>query len=497
MEGLKPSARLIALTLLISSLGKVNSDVPASIFLGNSEIKTSGGCFGTLAKPQPEKFIVRLKPSKDNADTFGLSKVFGRVGNINLAPSDPQSPLNKYYVLTSGNNLKDFEIVQSLRPVLRLSLPCVTAEAPVTLTSSNVPVAAPRNEFFNLQWPLYNSGQIVAGKGPDMGRLEIKGTAGADINIFSKNGEKSIYNLYPPSRDVVIAIADTGIQYSHPDLQGRFWPFGHYDAIENRLLTLAESKDPFGHGTHVACIVACDGKVMGIASDAKFRLLNLRVLGETGATEEDILARGIRYATVFSRENNLPLVLNLSLGGGWPSDLIRDAIHDARKEGVIVVASAGNTGSEGDIQPGVYADLAVGGTDNRDLPVWFTSYGQHVKIAAPAWGVFAAVSPNSYLANRYREYLIWSGNNPYLFLDGNSMSTPMISAVAARVLSQNGMNAQKTVGILESTANFSVASNLIPPKRNKYIGSGRVDAMRALQNANNELLRVYIPLGKR
>lgn len=139
-------------------------------------------------------------------------------------------------------------------------------------------------------------------------------------------------------KGVKIAVIDTGVDYSHPDIFG-FGPDGKvidgFDFIEND----DSPQDTNGHGTEVTGIIAANGKLKGIAPQAK--ILAYRVSDTGDSVGSDLIVKAIQRAV-----NDGADIINLSLGVNRTNDKIEDAINYAVKNGVVVVAAAGNSGPD-------------------------------------------------------------------------------------------------------------------------------------------------------
>ncbi|MCC6615552.1 MAG: S8 family serine peptidase [Anaerolineae bacterium] len=181
------------------------------------------------------------------------------------------------------------------------------------------------------------------------------------------------------SAEVAIAVIDSGICANHPDLAGRIVP--GYDFVEGD----ASPEDAFGHGCALAGIIAANtGDGIGMAGLAQnARIMPLRVLNADGVGTYSDVAAAIVYAADAGAD-----VINLSLGGVAESDLLEDAVDYALDQGVVVIAAAGNTGSETLLYPAAYAPvIAVGAVDQALQRADYSSYGAAVDVYAPGSGV--------------------------------------------------------------------------------------------------------------
>lgn len=220
------------------------------------------------------------------------------------------------------------------------------------------------------------------------------------------------------SREVRIAILDSGIDQDHEDLKSQI--------VANVDFTLSKTvDDKFGHGTHVAGIAAAaTNNAQGVAGVGfECGLMNVKVLGDDGSGYYSWLAKGIVWAT-----KNGAKVINISAGGNRPSKVLERAINYAWSQGVILVAAAGNDNSSAAFYPASYTNcIAVGATDENDSRAFFSNYGPWVDIAAPGLNVFST-TPNheSYIHN----YGVALG---YDYLSGTSMASPHVAGIAALI----------------------------------------------------------------
>lgn len=274
-------------------------------------------------------------------------------------------------------------------------------------------------DFAPNQWGLQNTGQVIAG---------VAGTNDADIDA------PEAWNI-TTGNFVKVAVLDTGIDQTHPDLSSKI------DLNEN--FTGSSTVDDFyGHGTHVAGIVAAltnNGTgVAGVCPEC--RLLNGKVLNDSGSGAYSWIANGIIWATDSGAK-----VINMSLGGSQKSATLESAVNYAWSQGVVVVAAAGNSANPSKTYPGAYNNVvAVAATTNKDLKASFSSYGSWVSIAAPGQNIFSTFPMDPYTINK---------NLGYDFGSGTSMATPMVSGVAALIWSTpHGSSASAVRSRLEGTA---------------------------------------------
>lgn len=247
----------------------------------------------------------------------------------------------------------------------------------------------------------------------------------------------------------VVAVIDSGVELNHPDLTPNLLP--GYDFVDNDVIP----QDIFGHGTHVAGLVAASGAVEGVASGAK--LLPVRVLAERTGFESNV-AKGILWAAGLSTNPSNPnpaQVINLSLGGSDFPPLIDAAIKNVIAQGVIVVAAAGNDGGAVNYPaalPGVIAVSALAGPSipyqplysSKGAGVWVTAYGGDLGQDQNADGV-----PDGMLSTD-----LLDPKKPvpgYGLRNGTSMASPLVAGMAALALS-SGTPTSMVRGALAGTA---------------------------------------------
>lgn len=251
------------------------------------------------------------------------------------------------------------------------------------------------------------------------------------------------------SSQVRVAVLDTGIDASHPDLTGRIDTENGYNFIADST----DTHDDHGHGTHVAGVIgAVTNNSLGVAGILwEGGILPVKVLDHMGRGTNWYVAKGIRYAAGLLEEpaNPQPVdIINLSLGGYHSEDL-QGAVLEAYGEGVLIVTASGNTG-QGILYPAYYPQtIAVGavGYNGGERPVRasYSGYGPMLDFVAPggepAGGSSGEPSAiySTYPQNRYRH------------LQGTSMAAPHVSGVMGLMLAA-GIPRTRVLEILQRTA---------------------------------------------
>jgi subtilisin family serine protease len=284
----------------------------------------------------------------------------------------------------------------------------------------------PNDPQFPQQWNLHNTGQ--AG-----------GTPGADIHA------PEAWDITTGSSSVVVAVIDTGVDYTHPDLAAQIWsapaPFTakrfNGDIVNcpagsrgfNAVDGICDPQDDNGHGTHVSGILGAVGNngtgVAGVNWSVQIlpcKFLNSSGFGDlSGALACLSLIKSLKDSGI-----NIA-VSNNSWGGSGPSQALADAIDAQRQDGILFVAAAGNDFSDNDLVPRYPASfylpnmISVAASTRRDKFPFFTNIGRHtVHVTAPG-----------------DEILSTTPKNTYSVFSGTSMATPHVTGVIALLKAQD------------------------------------------------------------
>jgi serine protease len=261
-----------------------------------------------------------------------------------------------------------------------------------------------------------------------------------------------------------IAVIDSGVQGNHPDL-AHSMSSGYSHITTCGLLSCrvaagttssTTANDDFGHGTHVAGIIAAELNnnqgVVGLAQ--RVRIRSVKVLGSDGSGYTDDVASGIVWAADHAG------VLNMSFGANGPSDAEEAAVNYARKKGRVLVAAAGNcdpTCSTPSYPAGYRGVLGVGAYDEDGAVASFSSRGSQVDVIAPGVNILS-----TYPGSRYAS------------MDGTSMATPFVSAEAALAKQHCGWSGDKARLAIMSTAGH-------PDWRSNSSGYGKIHPDRLLR----------------
>jgi len=314
------------------------------------------------------------------------------------------------------------------------------------------------------QWALNNTGQeIYSGCTEEycnLLKLIGSGTSDADMDW-----EKAWASFSGASfSSVIIAVVDSGIDETHPDLNGKLVP--GWDFVNNDN----DPHDIYGHGTHVSGIAAAETDnlegIAGVAFSANIQIMPVQVLNNDGMGTTANVAKGIMYAA-----DNGAKVINLSIGGG-DSTTLKNAVNYAYSKGALLVAAAGNDGGSRKYYPASYPNvISVAATDYNDNRASFSNFNSEIDISAPGVNVFSTFPVYPFTIGikygRSRNYDVGSGT---------SMSVPQVVGLAGLLFAQDSSRDNvKVRAIIEETADDRGASGW-----DKYFGWGRINVNAAL-----------------
>ncbi len=352
----------------------------------------------------------------------------------------------------------------------------------------------------NYQWALSNDGQTVFNRADDVKPEVLAGAEGFDINWleFQRKIEPTIRNR------VVVAIIDSGVDIRHPDLKNHIFynkiecssdgepdPGAHSDNDNNGYVGDCAGwnfvdytkpnggpvlYDQFGHGTHLAGIVAAEiNNHLGISGVSNhIEILPLQVytqdqkhtpvdpktcLATKGEDPLVALTSNIAKAILYATEKKVS-VINLSLG--WPerahSDFIKNAILEAQAKGVIIVAAAGNNNNDAPIYPCAMKDVICVGASRIDGSVApYSNYGGHVDLLAPGDNILSTIPTLLTSSNSIKGYEIRSGTSqaaPYVAAAAAALRAQWPEIKSDEVLARLAVSA-RTLPIVDSTKTFS------------------------------------------
>lgn len=277
---------------------------------------------------------------------------------------------------------------------------------------------------------------------------------------------------FTPTAGVPLAVVDTGVESTHPDLAGRVQTALGANCVNGSdICGSSTALDDNGHGTHVAGIAgAATNNAVGVAGVAySSPIIPVKVLNSSGAGSYAAITNGIMWAVQKGAK-----VINMSLGGTGFSQTLCDAVTSALNSGTLVVAAAGNSGNSVPSYPAACPGVVgVAATDSNDGIPSFSNFGSpNVFVSAPG-------------ASIYSTYF----NNSYATLSGTSMASPFVAGLSALLMSQvRGRTPADVKNLLATTSDkagagvygFDPYSTCAGCTWNANYGYGRIDAARAL-----------------
>lgn len=422
----------------------------------------------SVAQSEPE-ILVKLRPGVRLADfkriilrnndrlEDELENISGWISIDDLDNADPEELARQY------SEMGDLVAYAQPNYEIRLDEPALSPTRR-DLVYRDLPGNLPNDPQFEQQWALNNLGQ-------DGGKER------ADIDAL-KAWLKTRGN-----RDVVVAVLDTGVDYTHTDLVANIWmrPDNIPQYTDDELGTFndlhgfdadtnsADPKDDNGHGTHCAGIIGAEGNnEVGIAGiNWNVEIMPLKFLGRGGFGTTKNAIEAINYAIDRKQKGVNIRVINASWGSTQYSRALEDAIRAAGEQGILFVAAAGNASTDNDRRahyPSNYKlpnVISVAALDRTDSLATFSNYGaKTVHIAAPGRDILS-----TWLNDEYRE------------ASGTSMAAPEVSGVAALILS-----AEPKISVEKLRERLLQSVDKIDSLTGKVESGGRLNAAKALGN---------------
>jgi len=347
-------------------------------------------------------------------------------------------------------------------PEVEYAEPNYEIEQDVVDRSEFIPVL-PRDPRFNDQWALANSGQ----RG---------GTEGADISATRA------WATTTGSDKVVVAVLDSGVDYTHEDLAPNMWtrPANLAPYHDNELGTIDDtngfnaidnSSDPMdenGHGTHCAGIIGAEGSndigISGVNWKVQIMPLKFMNAGGFGTTKDAIEA--INYVIDRKKAGVNVRIISASWGSTQKSRALEEVIRKAYESDILFVAASGNASTNNDRNPhfpssyNVPNVISVAALDRNDQLAKFSNFGvKSVAIAAPGVDILS-----TWLGNEYEEK------------SGTSMATPVVAGVAALIVAEH-----PRISVDDLKKKVLASVDPLPGLKDKVTTGGRVNAAKAVE----------------
>jgi len=226
--------------------------------------------------------------------------------------------------------------------------------------------------------------------------------------ISAPNG----WNINTGSKDVIIAIADTGVDLNHVDLATKL--VTGYNFYDNNT----DVTDINGHGTKVSgSAAAISNNGIGVTGvNWQSSIMPVKIGSPTGTVYFSDAAEGTIYAVDHGAK-----VINFSFGGSSYSTTLQNAVNYAWSKGAVIIASAGNHGTDAPLYPAALDNVvAVGATDSADRLTSFSAYGSWVDVVAPGQFIYSTINGGGYGS-----------------VSGTSFSSPITAGLAALIFAAN------------------------------------------------------------
>jgi|GEM_PF-3335204 len=423
--------------------------IPISSISNQHPINSWDNAFGKDAPDYaPDEIIVKFKPEVNFSQIKKILSKHGISKTEKLLKVEPRRAfpplLNLYKLKVSGQSLA--RIIELLKKEPYVEYADLNYRAqPLDLI--------PNDPYFNLQWGLW----------------EIKAPQAWDI----ETGQPFI----------TVAIIDLGINHSHPDLNANLWhnpgeiPNDNLDNDQNGFIDdvigwdfRENDNDPSGdnHGTMVTGVCgAVSNNSLGIAGTNWFsKIMPLRIYWSNEVVN----------ALIYAADNGAR-VINMSFGFPYEITYISNALEYAYSQGAVLVAATGNDASDTLSFPASHPKvIAVGASDYNDNRAGFSNYGKNLSFLAPGISIYTT-----------------TGNNSYDIASGTSLAAPIVSGLAALLLSKNpALTNLEVYEILKQSAD-----DLQPPGWDFYTGWGRINAFQALSLQDLALYpeaRIFAPV---
>jgi subtilisin family serine protease len=421
-------------------------------------------------RPRPEgepEVLVRFKPGI-SLDTIRqvasrlndrvedeIESVGGLVAIDDLDDADPATVAEQYTAMSD-------EVLYA-EPNFEIRLEPQPNSVSAQELFSPDPGKIPNDPQFGDQWSLNNLGQDGGKNGADIAALKAWG--------ISQGSDK-----------VVVAVLDSGVDYTHRDLVSNMWlrpenlpqysdaELGTFDDLHGFDAApddIADPMDDNGHGTHCAGVIGAEGdNNEGIAGiNWHVRIMPLKFLGRGGFGSTKNAIEAINYAIDRKNKGVNVRVINASWGSTRNSKALKDAISAAGDAGILFVAAAGNNGTDNDKRPHYPSNydlpnvISVAALDRSDELASFSNFGvKTVHIAAPGKDIVST----------------WL-NDDYRGASGTSMATPHVAGVAALILSKS-----PNMSVTKLREKLLASVDKLPNLEGKVSSGGRINAAEAM-----------------
>ncbi len=460
---------MIAFAAVLGQLGRWRAALSVTAKPKINTVRINGD--DPIVKSGVPEVLVRFKPGVEldriraiaSANNDKLSDEIESVGG--LTSIDDLDNADAAAVAAQYASMSD--VVAYAEPNFQIKLDDpIVKESPRDLVHRETGKNTPNDPMFIEQWALNNTGADG-------------GTRRADIDALEA------WQTTTGSEEVVVAVLDTGVDYTHEDLAANMWTrpsnvpayrddeLGEFNDRHgyNGTDSASDPMDDNGHGTHCAGIIGAEGDnglgVVGI--NWKVKIMPLKFLGRGGFGSTDDAIAAINYAIDRKKAGVNVRIISASWGSRARSKALEDTIRAAGEAGILFVAAAGNDGSDNDKRghfPSNYDlpnVLSVAALDRNDVLASFSNFGvKTVHVAAPGKDILS-----TWLNNGYRE------------ASGTSMATPYVSGVAALIVAN-----EPGISVKALRDRLLKRGDKLDALTGRTVSGGRICAANALSGAS-------------
>ncbi len=441
---------------LTASLFNGTTTNPQNIYIDNNITKTKNSIVA------PNEAIILFK---DGTSFDYMVKIFNRVLPIKYYTE--YKTINALHIIVPDKSFEDIKKILLNTPFLKDSIASIERNSAVTVYQKS------NDNLYLKQWAIENRGETING---------TKGVKDADMDI------SEAWDIEKGEHSVVVAVIDTGVDYTHNDLSDNMWSgnkkHGYDFAGDNSgnndddpMPDTPYNEKGHYHGTHVAGIIGAVGdNTIGISGVAQnVQIMALKVFRPNGEGYSSDILEALDYIIKKKKSGVNIVAVNASYGGsnGSSGDSMSKAISKLGDLGIIFCAAAGNESINIDLTPRYPATysakniISVAATNQDDNLTTFSNYGKDsVDVAAPGINILSTYP-----------------DNQYAYMQGTSMATPNVTGVVALIKS---LDPDATVDDIINTILKNVDKKSL--LKDKVATSGRVNAYKALKSiADNKL----------
>ncbi|MBL4635139.1 MAG: S8 family serine peptidase [Kofleriaceae bacterium] len=419
------------------------------------------------------KFVHQKSTIQSAAQTMGMHHTRANLGRASLMRSNPQ-------ITAASTSATDYSGLKPAKDALAMAKLWEARSDVLSATPNYLYQASsvPNDEHYPKQWhyPAINLPQA--------------------------------WDHVPDASSTIVAVIDTGVILSHPDLNDNLVAGFDFisdpnrardgDGIDSNPDDVGDSANPGQssyHGTHVAGTVSAESNNgiggAGVAQGA--RIMPLRVLGAGGGSSYDIM-QAIRFAAGLPNDSNtvpsqIADVINLSLGGSGFSPNFQNLIADVRAQGVIIVAAAGNDSSSQLFYPASYDGvISVSATNFENGLSYFSNYGGAIDVAAPGGDMRVDKNGDGLGDGIYSTLGSDTSGTiqpSYANYQGTSMASPHVAGVVALMRAANSDLTPQDIDNLLAAG--TITTDLGPPGRDNSFGHGLINAEAAVIRARDHV----------